>query len=137
MALSVSFLWDMLGTILLYFVCFEFSHLLFHLLMESILLPCCISEGDSWVLGGRCFALYKAVFASGSASSFSSISWWAEQWKIPQTFFFHWSLLQVGHLCLLYDNTRIGDFSFILFLRFSIAEEKTKMAAETVSNGFM
>ena len=27
-----------------YFVCFEFSHLLVHLLMESILLPCCISE---------------------------------------------------------------------------------------------
>ena len=137
MALGASFLYDMLGTKLLYFVCFEFSHLLVHLLMESILLPCCISEGDSWVLGGRCFAFYKAVFASGSASSFSSISWWAEQWKIPQTFFFRWSLLQVGHLCLLYDNTRIGDFSFILFLRFSIAEEKTKMTAETVSNGFM
>ena len=38
MALSVSFLWDMLGTIYLYFGCFEFFHLLFHLLMESVLL---------------------------------------------------------------------------------------------------
>ena len=38
MALSVSFLWDMLGTIYLYFGSFEFFHLLFHLLMESILL---------------------------------------------------------------------------------------------------
>ena len=38
-ALSVNFLWDMLGTMSLYFVCFEFSHLLAHLRMESILLP--------------------------------------------------------------------------------------------------
>ena len=66
-------LWDMLGTIFLYFVCFEFSHLLFHLLMESIFLPCCISKGDIWVLGCRCFAFFEA---SESASSFSSIPWW-------------------------------------------------------------
>ena len=59
----------MIGTIFLYFVCFEFSHLLFHLLMESILLPCCVSEGDHWVLGCRCFPFFKAVFASESASS--------------------------------------------------------------------
>ena len=76
MALSVNFLWDMLGTMFLYFVCFEFSHVLFHLLMKSILVPCCISEGDGWVLGCR-FAFFEAVFASESALSFSSIPWWA------------------------------------------------------------
>ena len=79
-ALSVNFLWDMLGTMSLYIVCFEFSHLLIHLLMESILVPYCISDGDSWVLGCRCFAFYEAVFASESARSFSSIRWWAGQY---------------------------------------------------------
>ena len=75
-ALSVNFLWDLLGTMSLYFVCFDFSYLLVYLLMESILLPCCISDGDSWVLGCRYFAFFEAVFASESASSFSSIPWW-------------------------------------------------------------
>ena len=43
----------LLGTMSLYFVCFEFFHLLVHLLVDSILLPCCCaSGGDSWVLGG-------------------------------------------------------------------------------------
>ena len=55
------------------FVCFEFSHLLIHLLVESILLPCCILEGDSRVLGCKCFAFSEAVFAIDSASSFFSI----------------------------------------------------------------
>ena len=55
----------------LYFLCFEFPHLLVHLLMESILLPCCISDGDSWMLGCRCFAFLEAVFVSEAASSFS------------------------------------------------------------------
>ena len=67
-ALSVNVLRDILGTMSLYFVCFEFSHLLVHLLMESILLPCCISECESWVLGCRCFAFFEAVFANESAS---------------------------------------------------------------------
>ena len=49
----------MLGAMILYFVCFEFSCLLVHLLMESILLPGCISECDSWVLGCRCFAFLE------------------------------------------------------------------------------
>ena len=31
----------------------------------------------------------------------------------------------------------MGDLSFILFLRFSIAKEKTKMACKTMSNRFM
>ena len=34
MTLSVNFLWDTLRTIFLYFICFEFSHLLVHLLKE-------------------------------------------------------------------------------------------------------
>ena len=42
-----------------------------------------------------------------------------------------------SHLSLLHDNLCLGDLSFTLFLRFSIAEEKTKMACETVSNRFM
>ena len=42
MAVSVDFLWDMLPIIFFYFVYFEFSHLLVYLLMENILLPCCI-----------------------------------------------------------------------------------------------
>ena len=42
--------------------------------MENILLPSCISEGDSWVLVvARRFAFFEAVFASESASSFSLI----------------------------------------------------------------
>ena len=51
-------------------MCFGFSHPLVHLLTESISLPCCISEDDSWVLGCRCFAFLKAALASESASSF-------------------------------------------------------------------
>ena len=83
MALSVvKFLWDMVGTIFLYFMRFEFSHLLVYLLMESILIPWCISEGDSWVLGCKCFAFFEAVFAHESASSFSLIPWWAGHYTI-------------------------------------------------------
>ena len=51
----------MIGAIFLYFVCFEFFHLLVHLLIESILLSFCISEGDSYVLGCRCFAFFEGV----------------------------------------------------------------------------
>ena len=83
----------MLGTMSLYFVCFEFSHLLVHLLMESILLPCCISDGDSWVLGCRCFAFFEAVLASESASSFSWIPWWAGQY--PYLMFCIWTSQKV------------------------------------------
>ena len=46
----------------------------------DILLPSCISEDNSWLLGCRCFAFFKAVFASESARSFSSIPWWAGQY---------------------------------------------------------
>ena len=84
----INFLWDMLETMSLYFVCFEFSHLLVRLLMESILLPCCISDGDSWVLGCRCFASFEDVFASESASSFSWIPWWAGQYPNPDVLHF-------------------------------------------------
>ena len=56
--------------------------------------------------------------------------------KIPQTFLPLLVSLE-SHLFLLHDNVCIGDLSFILFLRFSIAEEKTKMACETVLNQFM
>ena len=56
----------------LYFVCSEFFHLLVNLLIESILLPSCISEGDSWVLGSSYF-VFEGVLASESARSFSSI----------------------------------------------------------------
>ena len=66
MAFSVNFLWDILGTIFLYY-----------LLMESVLVPCCISDGKIWVLCCRCFAFFEAASASESASSFSSIPWWA------------------------------------------------------------
>ena len=104
LTLSVNFLWDMLGTMSLNFVCFEFSHLLVHLLMESILSPCCISDGDSWVLGCRCFAFFEAVFASESASSFSSILWWAGQyiliWCFPLLDLCPWG----SHELLLYWN---------------------------------
>ena len=37
----------MLGTVSLNIVCFEFSYCLVHLLTESLLLPCCISDGGS------------------------------------------------------------------------------------------
>lgn len=43
-------------------VCFEFSHRLVDLLMESILLPCDVSYGDSWVLVCRHFDFFEAVF---------------------------------------------------------------------------
>ena len=56
--------------------------------------------------------------------------------KIPQAFLKLLVSLE-SHLFLLHDNVCIGDVSFILFLRFSIAEEKTKMACEMVSNWFM
>ena len=70
-ALNINFLWDMLEAIFLTLVCSEFFHIVGHLLMESILLPCCISEGDSWVLVCRFFAFFEAVFACESFSSFS------------------------------------------------------------------
>ena len=63
-------------------MCPEFSHLLVHLLMEGILLPCCISEDDSWVLGCKYFAFFEAVFASESACSFSSVPSWTGQYII-------------------------------------------------------
>ena len=78
MAFCVKLLWDKL-------VCFEFFLFLVHLLMDQsllILLPCCISEGDSWVLGCRCFTFFETVFVSESASSFSSIPSWAGQYTI-------------------------------------------------------
>ena len=56
--------------------------------------------------------------------------------KIPQAFLKLLFSLE-SHLLLLHDNVCIGDVRFILFLRFSIAEEKTKMACEMVSNWFM
>ena len=56
--------------------------------------------------------------------------------KIPRTFLPTLVSL-LSHLRLLHSKVCIGDLSFILFLRFSIAEEKTKMACETVSNRFM
>ena len=65
---------------LLYFMCPDFSHLLVHLLMEGILLPCCISEDDSWVLGCKYFAFFEAVFASEPACSFSSVPSWTGQY---------------------------------------------------------
>ena len=65
-ALSVNFLWDMLGTMSLYIVCFEFSHLLIHLLMESILVPADITDWHSenmWILsfGGEMLSLAYSV----------------------------------------------------------------------------
>ena len=49
--------------------------------------------------------------------------------KIPQTFLLLLVSL-VSHFCSLHNNVCIGDLSFILLLRFSIAEEKQSWLAK-------
>lgn len=59
---------------------------------------------------------------------------------IPETFlpsFFASDQSTIFDLCLLHDNASISNFSLILSLRFSITQEKTKIAAKTVLNWFM
>ena len=57
--------------------------------------------------------------------------------KIPWTFLPSLVYLASQPSLLITCNAQIGNFSFILFLIFSIAEEKTKITAKTVSNQFM
>ena len=46
--------------------------------------------------------------------------------KIRWTFFFRWSLEQVSHFCLLYDNTRIGVLALFCFWDFSLTMRKQR-----------
>ena len=73
------------------------------------------------------WSLWSRLYSSLNFLENQVVLYFVLNWKDFSTFFcLLWFLWQVSDLWFLYYNTRIGNFSFILSLRFSIAEEKQR-----------